>query len=439
MTNWIAATLLALPLWLGMSHATPPLQGMLLFALAMILWSSRLLGELPGIVLIPALALALGLIHPADIADILLSPVLAIFIFGFTFATLSREQQLDRLTLSLLSRYSGHSERRACYLLFAMTALISMWTSNVVTTALMLPLAMSIALTTPSQQQVHKTHYLGIGVAFSATLGGMATQVGSSTSLIASNLSGLDFIGWSTLALPVVVVLWLLMLVTLEIQFRPEFNPNMSLPEATAMTRSQRWTLSIVLVTLIIWVAGAIALRGQTRIYGLVPLIAVLALLAKGLVSPMSVVKSIKWRVVSIFVSAITLGKVLHSSGGGELLMQSVSPQASALPLLAQFALSLAIIAVVTEFMSNVASASLLAPLLALLLLPQGVSQEQVALLVGIGCSFAFVLPSSTPTNSLILASGAVSPSRLMQVGLRYKLVAVCLLLLVLYAVGVRP
>ncbi|BDY06289.1 SLC13 family permease [Ferrimonas sp. YFM] len=436
MRHWFLALLFLTIAWPSLVGLTDLEQGLALFLMAVMLWTSRLLGELPGMVVIPVLALLLQLITPIDLAQVLMSPVLAIFIFGFSFATLSREQKLDRLALTLLSRLSGEDERRACRLLFAMTGLISMWTSNVVTTALMLPLAMSIALTATDPHRVGKIQFLSIGIAFSATLGGMATQVGSSTSLIASELAGVDFIGWLVTAAPIALLLWLLMVWMLERHFSPDFSQPLTLPQAPAITRAQKESLVIVLLTLIGWVGGALALRGMSKAYALVPLFSVAVLMLRGLITPAGVVKSMKWRVITIFVCAITLGKVLHDSGGGNQLVEWLSPLLFDLPLMLQIGVFLLLICVFTEYMSNVASASLLAPLMLLLLQPQGASLTQISALVGIGCSLAFVLPSATPANTLVVGSGNVTPQGLRGFGLKYKISAALVLTLVIWAMS---
>ncbi|MCL1098799.1 SLC13 family permease [Shewanella gelidii] len=408
-------------------------QGFLLFLFAMLLWGGNLLPILHATIIIPILAIALGLISFTDVTTILLSPILAIFIFGFAFACFSQEQGLDKVVLHTVNKFSKGHERVASYLLFALTCFISMWTSNVVTAALMLPVVMSINTTfqhkgdkQPSQNS--KTHYLAVGVVFSATLGGMCTQVGSSTSLIASSLAQLDFIGWLIGALPIVTLLWLAMLLLLEIYFKPQFRKKLTLPPPEPLSAAQKWGLVIVIGTLLLWVIAAAVLRGETKLYGLIPLVSVAILLAKRFISIQGAVNAIRWRVIVIFVSAFTLGKVLHASGGGQLIVDWVTPLLSNSSIWIQLAIFLLLLVTMTEFMSNVACASLFAPVLFLLLIPQGVSVEQVALMAGIGGSFAFVLPTATPANNLAYAHQYVTRRTMIGFGGSFKAAATLIL-----------
>lgn len=410
-------------------------QGIAVFLLALLLWAGNVIPLLQATLFIPALSLLLGLLALEQLASIFLSPILAIFVFGFTFACFSKEQGLDKVALHTISHLSKGDERKACYLLFALTCFISMWTSNVVTAALMLPIVLSIDLARVSGSsgsiRKSKAEYISVGVIYSATLGGMCTQVGSSTSLIASSLAQLDFIGWLSGALPIVTLLWLAMLLLLEGYFKPEFSRNLVLPEPKPLTKEQKWGIVIILVTLVTWVLAAALLRGQTKLYGLIPLIAVGILLAKKLVTPKGALKAVRWRVIVIFVSAFSLGKVLHSSGGGQLLVDWLTPLIDGSPTLFQLAIFLLLLTFMTEFMSNVACASLFAPVLFLLLVPQGVTAEQVALMVGIGGSFAFILPTATPANNLAYANQYVTRETMTRFGIGYKLAAICILFMV--------
>ncbi|WP_028115848.1 SLC13 family permease [Ferrimonas senticii] len=420
MRHWLLFLLIFVA-WLGLSpYLSLPWQGLGLTLLALLLWTLRPLPELHSALLIPLLAFSDGMLPIGDLIEIGSSPTLAIFVFGFAFASLSRSQGLDTITLTAISHWANGSERRASYLLFALTALISMWTSNAVTTALMLPLALMLG----QHRSVAQQHYLAIAITFSSTLGGMATQAGSSTSFIASNLTGLGFIDWMLLALPLSVALWLLAMVILEYHFKPSFSDGIVLPKQ-ALNRQQWQALALVALTIGGFVVASILWRGSSQWYGLIPVLGVVAMLALKLITLPQLQRAIKYRVLLVFVAAISLGKALQYSGGGQMLVDGLMPCLSDLPLPLQLGLLLLTIALLTELMSNVTCAAILAPLLSLVLLPQGSSEQQIALLVGIGCALAFVLPTATPSNSLMTGVAAVPLRQLAQAGIKVKLATV--------------
>ncbi|QIZ77621.1 SLC13 family permease [Ferrimonas lipolytica] len=423
MRHWLLFLLLLLPCSLWFPSLALPQQGLALFGLAGVLWTTHILPEQHSALLIPVIALTQGLLPTEALLEIALAPIMAVFVFGFAFAALSRHQGLDRVILATIAQRSNGSERRACFILFCCTFAISMWTSNVVTAALILPLALMMT----ENKSLNYRYFICICIAYSATIGGMATQVGSSTSFIASNLIGIDFIGWMQWAMPISLLLWLLSIGLTSQYFKPEFGNDLSLPKL-AIEPQQKLSLLIVCTTLTTFVFTAIFWREGKAYWGLIPLVGVLLMMAFKLLSLKLFFQSVKYRVLLIFVSAITLGTVLHNSGGGQLMVDAIMPTLTQLPLPLQLGLVLLFAAIVTELMSNVACASLMAPLLSLLLLPQGATEEQLALLVGMGCSFAFVLSTGTPSNSLVVNMASIPTKVLANIGWKVKLSLVTLL-----------
>ncbi|WP_038962742.1 SLC13 family permease, partial [Yersinia pestis] len=84
----------------------------------------------------------------------------------------------------------------AVLMLFGATALVSMWISNTATTAMMLPLALGVIGNLNLERERNTYVFILLGIAYSASIGGLGTLVGSPPNAIAAAQLGLDFVGW---------------------------------------------------------------------------------------------------------------------------------------------------------------------------------------------------------------------------------------------------
>ncbi|GAL35976.1 di-and tricarboxylate transporter [Vibrio maritimus] len=95
----------------------------------------------------------------------------------------------------------------AVFMLFGVTALLSMWISNTATAAMMLPLVLGV-LSKVNEESGHNTYvFVLLGIAYSASIGGIATMVGSPPNAIAAAEIGMTFTDWMAFGLPTAFIL----------------------------------------------------------------------------------------------------------------------------------------------------------------------------------------------------------------------------------------
>ena len=139
--------------------------------------------------------------------------------------------------------------------LFTVTAFLSMWMSNTATAAMMLPLAMGI-LSKLDPKRDHNTYvFVLLGIAYSASIGGMGTLVGSPPNGIVATQLGVSFVEWMKYGLPIMLILMPLMIGVLYVIFRPKFDLQFEQSfEKIELTPTRILTLIIFALTAIGWI-----------------------------------------------------------------------------------------------------------------------------------------------------------------------------------------
>ena len=131
-----------------------------------------------------------------------------------------------------------------------------------------------------------------------------------------------------------------------------------------------------------------------------------------------NILKSINWEILLLFGGGLTLGFIIEESGLGEIMIGNVSTLIKVVPIYL-FLLAIVIFSVIlTEFMSNTASAAMMLPLL--FSLANQLEINPVVLLVPatIAASFGFMMPAGTPPNAMVFSSGYVPQKDMLKAGL---------------------
>lgn len=125
-----------------------------------------------------------------------------------------------------MMRLAGGRLFLAVLILSSVTLLLSMWISNTASVAMMIPLAIGLLGNgrLDSRPGPQEKAFTLLAIAYSASIGGIGTLVGSPPNAIAAAQAGITFSQWLTLGLPLVAALWPLMLVVLFLVLRPRFG-----------------------------------------------------------------------------------------------------------------------------------------------------------------------------------------------------------------------
>jgi sodium-dependent dicarboxylate transporter 2/3/5 len=358
-------------------------------------------------------------------------PIIYIFFGGFALAAALHVQQLDRKIALKIISMSGGRLNVAVMLIFAATALLSMWISNTATAAMMLPLAIGMLSQIDREKDRGTFVFVLLGIAYCASLGGLGTLVGSPPNAIAAKALNLSFFDWMKFGIPVMLVLLPVLLGVMYMVLKPNLNVriNTTLDQEIAWTTPRILTIIVFLITAISWIFSAKleTIFGIGKLDSIIALSAAAAVVSLGLVSWKQVSDNTDWGVLMLFGGGIALSNVLKLSGASLVMGETVANALTTAPLLVvMFAIS-AFIIFLTEFASNTASAALLVPVFMAIAEHMGLPHEVLVLIIGIGASCAFMLPVATPPNAIVFGTGLIKQAEMVRVGIVLNIVSVVL------------
>lgn len=402
------------------------------------LWLTEAIHVTATAILVPILAMLIGIpeFETKKALSSFADPIIYVFFGGFALAATLHVQKIDKkIAYGLVGLAKGHLGG-AVLLIFAVTAGLSMWISNTATAAMMLPLALGLLTQVDKEKDRGTFVFVLLGIAYSASIGGLGTVVGSPPNGIAAKELGLDFAGWMKFGLPIMLIFMPTLLGAMYLVLKPNLNQKVTNQrEDIPWTMPRILSLVIFVITAICWVFGgqistAVGFKDPDAV---IAILAAVAVLSCGLVSWKQVSDNTDWGVLMLFGGGIALSNVMKNSGASKVLGEQI---ANALDVAPAFVVILAIAAFIiflTEFTSNTASAALLVPLFAPVGEGLGLPPQLLVLVIGIGASCAFMLPVATPPNAIVMGTGYIKQKEMMKVGFVLNIVSIIVVTLWAY------
>ncbi|KGQ30116.1 transporter [Gallibacterium genomosp. 2] len=344
--------------------------------------------------------------------------VIWLFLGGFFLAEAMKKTELDILLLKRMLPKFGKNPQNILLGLMTLTAVMSMLMSNTATTAMMIATVSPLFVTLDKKANISRALLLGIPAA--ASIGGMATIIGSAPNAIAvgalENIGyHISFLEWMLMGTPVAVVLilvfWRVLIKRyrisakekLEFQFLQEAK-EIENPEDEKEHRTQKTIVLVILaVTLFFWLTAKwfgmpIAAASGIPIVGLTML---------GVLDSDDV-RKLPWDTLMLVAGGLALGLAIEEQKIATHFVNQLSHvHISFMMLLILFAF---ITVVLSNFMSNTAATTILIPVgLSLLKVFSGdVSPAILPLVIGLSASCALFLPVSTPPNAIAFSTGLI-------------------------------
>lgn len=411
-------------------------KGLALLAFVAVLWLTEAVHVTITAILVPILAIALGLVGTKDALVAFADPTIFLFFGGFALATALHIQKLDSLIANRIMALARGNLFVAVLYLFGVTAFLSMWISNTATAAMMLPLAMGV-LSKLDREREHNTYtFVLLGIAYSASIGGMGTLVGSPPNAIVASQLHLTFADWLWYGLPIMFLLMPLMIGILYVIFKPRLNIRFEQNFEEIEMNAARWkTLGIFLFVALCWIFSAqlnpmiSGLFGLTKKIGsfdsVVALVAAALIAIAGVASWKQIQDNTEWGVLMLFGGGLTLSSVLKNSGASQIMADGIVFLIEGGHFYMIGLIVAAFIIFLTEFTSNTASAALLVPIFITIAQTLGMPEIGLALIIGLGASCAFMLPVATPPNAIVFGTGAIKQRDMVKAGVVLNLICV--------------
>ena len=420
------------------------------------------------------------LLHIADIKQTTApyaSHFIFLFIGGFSIALAMQRWKLDiRLANTVLS-IAGNNPRLIIIGFMFSAAMLSAFISNTATTAVMLPIGLSIILLFAkndkdefdNEDQHNFTRCLLLCIAYSASIGGTMTLIGTAPNLFlagfleeglpAEYLLRLSFVDWASFAAPLAIIFLPIIYLLLTKLIFPFDTKKLKKPEHVdyaqqgKMDRGQKITIVIFIITVFLWMTrpliqgitfnddwypfSLLSDSGIAMIAAMLLFIIPVDFKQRIFVMDWQTATRLPWGIFILFGGGLTLAKAIKDNGVAEFF----AAQALLLPDLPAYMYILIIVACIiflTELTSNTATTATLIPILASIAIGLGLHPYLFIFPATLAASFAFMMPIATPPNTIVFASGYISIPEMCKAGFWLNIIGTGIITLYTYVV-IKP
>jgi len=447
-------------------------------ALLMAIWWITEVIPLAVTSLIPVVLFPLlGIMNGKDVSATYFNHVIFLFIGGFIVALAMQKWNLHRRIALKILMITGVSPGRILLGFMLATSFLSMWISNTATAMMMVPILISIIqkLEEIIGKKEIKRYSIGLllGVAYSASIGGIATLVGTPPNLSFTRIfqimfpeaPEISFASWFVFALPITIIFFIITWSYLYFLFRPR---NKKWSNVDCKTFKHQYSnlgpvsfeeriVFIVFISLaFLWLfrsnitIGNFTLPGWSSLFnhpeyindGTVAIMASLVLFFiqsksdKGKrIMDWKAASGIPWNIVLLFGGGFALASGFKESGLSLWFGNQLSFVGNYHPLII-IATICFMMTFLTELTSNTATTEMLLPILAGLSVSIEINPLIFMLPATLSASMAFMLPVATPPNAIIFGTNRLRVIDMAKNGLMLNLIGVIIITLVTWFVG---
>ena len=414
-------------------------RGLALLIFIGILWLTEAFNITVTSLMVPVVAIGLGLINTQKALAPFSTPIIYMFFGGFVVAAVLQIQNLDKIIANYIIRLAKGNLKLSITYLFTATTFLSMWINNTAVAAMMLPLTMGILKGINAEKNHRLYAFVLLGMAFSASIGGIGTLVGSAPNAILASQIQVTFTEWLGYGFPVMVLLVPSMIFSLWAILRPDFsvdfNPSL---EKVSFNRKNIITLLIFIGMAIMllfssllnpWISAFLELPKKIENFDtVIALCVVIFICVSGVASWKEIQERVEWGVLVLFGGGLTLSIVMKDSGASKIMADSIVQFVQTKPLWVLCFVMTAFIIFLTEFTSNTASAALIMPIVISVAQSMNLPPIALAAIIACGASCAFMLPIATPPNAIVFATGNVKQLDMAKVGLILNLFCIAII-----------
>lgn len=389
---------------------------------------------------------------------------------GFFLGKAIENQNLHKRIALVIVNMFGISRQRIMMSMMIATAFLSMWIANVTAAVMMFPIAMSII--SKEEESITGKSTFGTGlmlaIAYSATLGGLATLIGTPTNLILIGIleklfpeaPPITFFTWLKIGVPVLIVLLpifcLYLIKYFGVQGNLSENDSTIKDELKALgkvTAGERRVIYVCFLAIFGWVFrddflfGNLVIPGWASILGLGEYVhdSTVAIAAAMLLFILPANKEtrlldwksasqVPWGVAMIVGGGYAIAAGFESTGlddwlGHQLVFISNYPFLIVLILVCGFVM------IFTEFNSNTATANILLPVLASMAVAAAINPLLLMIPATVASSLGFMMPAGTGPNTVIFGSERVTVAEMVKCGLWLDIISLIILVILLYLV----
>ncbi|MEC9193396.1 MAG: DASS family sodium-coupled anion symporter [Pseudomonadota bacterium] len=404
----------------------------------------------------------LGVVEIGVISKEYMNKVQFLFAGGFIIAIAIQKWGLHKRVALNILRLSGLNANGIVASFMLASALLSMWVMNTSTAIMLLPVAISvIKVITDTVKEIDDNQSynfqlcLLLGIAYSASLGGIATPIGTSPNGVLIQFAGdnfnkdIGFANWIAFGLPVTIILgplvwYLLTKYIYPVNFKASINAKAELEtmlsELGAMTNEEKKVVIVFTFTAFCWIFRQVLddLPGLSLLDdSVIAMIGGLSLFfinrkdkKEKLLEWEDAQNGFPWGLIFLFGGGMALAYVVNDSGLA-LWLASLIPSQTYFFIVLFIVITMVIL--LTELTSNLTTTVTFLPVVASVGLNLGIDPMLLILPLTLSASCAFMLPVATPPNSIVYASGLIPIQKMVKAGIIINLLSIIFLFVLAY------
>ena len=406
----------------------------------------------------------LGVSNGKDVASTYANNIIFLFIGGFIMAlAMERHNLHKRIALKVLI-HTGTGANRLLFGFMGATAFLSMWMSNTATVMMMLPIANSIILKLEDDEGKENIRNLSIalllGIAYSASAGGIATLIGTPPnpafvkifSIMFPKAPEISFSQWMLFAFPLSIFMILASWLIISIIYRSKHKISGSVAifkeqyaKLGKMNFEEKVVLYAFIILAVLWISrsgfdfGTVKIPGWSVIFqnpkyindGTVAIAMSLLLFIipssreRGdRILALNVLNQLPWGIIILFGGGFALAGGFVNSGLSLWMGEKLKAIGHLNPFILIFIIAL-FMSFLTEITSNTATTQILLPVLAGLAVSIHINPLILMLPATIAASLAFMLPVATPPNAIVFGTGKLKIANMMRTGFWLNMIGV--------------
>lgn len=385
-------------------------------------------------------------------------PLVFLYLGGFLIAIAIEKSGLHvRIALSIIRRMGGKFNMIVLGFMLA-TAFLSMWISNTATAVMMLPIGLAIIAVENKEIStvINFRKALMLGIAYAASIGGVCTLIGTPPNLVFVGVmkdmfqTDISFLSWFTIAFPLAVIIlffawWYLTRIAFPLRGDSLTSGKGDIQERWMnlgkITITEKRVAIIFCFTAIAWITRTFLLQP------IIPklddtMIAVIGgilffLIPSGAKDRKMILQwedaiKIPWGIVLLFGGGLALAEAFEASGLANWIGASLSGLAG-MHILVVILIVTFVVNILTEFTSNVATVTMILPVLVPVAAASGVPAYILMAAATMAASYGFMMPAGTPPNAIVFGTGHLKIQEMIRTGGMLNLISVLLVSLLMY------
>jgi sodium-dependent dicarboxylate transporter 2/3/5 len=421
----------------------------------------------------------LGVMSSKTTAPLYLNSTIFLFLGGFLIALAMERWELHRRVALRILLAFGRSPSLLVLGFMCACGFLSAVISNTATAVAMLPVGMAVLRGIEERWGRERTATLGaalmLGIAYSCSIGGMATLVGTPPNLVFKTIfegsfpgaPPISFAQWSLVGAPLAAVMLLAAwgLLT-QVLYRPD--PALRIDRGALrgqyaalgpMKREEQVVAGVFLLTALLWMfraplrLGSVVIPGWNQWFhqpqlmddGTVAVAMALLLFlwparsrpGERLLDP-AVFGRVPWHIILLFGGGFALAAGFKTSGLSHWLATTVFSGMGGLPAGVVVAIVCLTMTSLTELTSNTASTQMVLPILAAVAVAQAVHPLLLMVPATLSASMAFMMPVASPPNAIVFGSGWLTIKQMARAGILLKVLGLLLTLAAIHLLGLN-